>query len=370
MHKSKLWRLPVSRVPVALAGVTLSLLLGACGGGGGSVASVNGPVASSFQVASGTVTGFGSVYVDGVRIEDATASVHQDNMDGSISATALRLGQQVQVKHDGLGTASDVTVGAAVIGSVSSIESSTGSLKVAGQWVRINSDSAAGPITVFGGGYTAFADIAAADLVEVHGSPVYSAARAAYEIQATRIEKQSAISAVRVMGKLASLDTTAKTFGINGLVVNYASATIAPASATLANDQAVTVWGAPNSLVTASGQLTLTAKRVRVMNTSVNNPGTTELTQLGGLVSAFNATAKTLEIQGVKVDLSNASVTPTGATLANGSYVQIKGTLGTDGVLAATDVHIRQSDTVDATARIMLSGAITSLTDRFGRAHV
>ena len=364
MHKTRLWQAPAARVPVALAGAALSILLAACGGGGGSTAaSVASAVPSSVQVASGTVTGFGSVYVDGVRIEDATASVHQDNMDGTLSATALRLGQQVRVKHDGKGTASDVAVGAAVIGSVSSIDAGTTSLKVAGQWVRANSDSAAGPVTVFGGGYTAFTDIAASDLVEVHGSPVYSTARAAYEVQATRIEKQSTITAVRVMGKLASIDTTAKTFGINGLTVDYAAATVVPSGATLANDLEVTVWGAPGSLVTSGGKLTLTAKRVRVLNASVTDPGTTELAQLGGLVSAYSASAKTLEIQGVKVDLASATVTPAGVTLANGSYIQVKGTLGVDGVLTATEVRIRQSDTVDDTARIKLSGAITSLTD-------
>ena len=216
-----------ARVPMALLGVTLSLILAACGGGGGAGGTAP-PAASALQATNGTVTGFGSVYVDGVHIEDAHAMVQRENMDGTTTAVALRMGQRVRVAYDGQGNASAISVDAAVTGSVGSVDTTAGTLKVAGQWVRTNADSAAGPVTVFGGGYTALSDVAVADLVEVHGSPVYSSTRQAYEIQATRIEKQATISAVRVMGKLANLNASATTFGINGLLVNYAAATVVP----------------------------------------------------------------------------------------------------------------------------------------------
>ena len=116
-------------------------------------------------------------------------------------------------------------------------------------------------MTVFGGGYSGFSDIVAADLVEVHGSAVYSSTRAAYEIQASRIEKKADINFVRVMGKVANLNTTAKTFGLNGLVVNYASANLVPTVATLANDQFVVIWGGKDSLSNAAGTPTLKANR-------------------------------------------------------------------------------------------------------------
>ena len=159
-------------------------------------------ISTATESSSGTVTGFGSVFVDGVELEDAKAVTRVENADGSYSLTTARLGQRVRVAHDAGGTASTVTVDAAVIGTVASgsVNASALSFTVAGQSVKANTDSGTGPVTVYGGGYTAFADIAAGDLVEVHGSAVYDSTAKVYVVQATRIEKQSAISAVRASG--------------------------------------------------------------------------------------------------------------------------------------------------------------------------
>jgi hypothetical protein len=350
--------------PRATAAVLIALVLAACGGGGSS--SSTSTIAATSQSASGTVTGFGSVYVDGVELEDAKAYTRVENADGSYSAVALQLGQRVRVAHDSSGTASTVTVDAALIGTVAagSINTSALSFKVAGQSVKANIDSSAGQLTVYGGGYTAFSDIAAADLVEIHGSAVYDSTASVYVVQATRIEKKSAISSVRVMGKIANLDTTAKTFTINSLSVSYASATLAPSTATLANDQTVAVWGPSASLVSSGATLSLTASRVRVLNSSLADTITSGTTQLGGLVSNYSATTGSFELEGVKVVVGSATLTPTGASIGNGAYVQVTGTVGTDGSITATAIRVRQQSTSDDTASVRLTGAIESLTDQ------
>jgi hypothetical protein len=354
-------------LPAVLASITLSLILAACGGGGGGgsgEASTPTPTVPtpSANLANGTVTGFGSVIVDGAEIEDANAPVVSENIDGSNAKVGLKLGQRVRVEHDGKGTASQVSVDAAVIGAASALDTANGAFKAAGQWVKVNSDSAAGPVTIFGGGYSGFSDIVATDLVEVHGSAVYSSARAAYEIQATRIEKKADISFVRVMGKVASLNTTTKTFAINGLVVNYATANLVPTTATLSNDQFVVIWGGKDNLSAVAGTPTLKANRVRVVRGAISDIVTGSVAQLGGLVSQYSA--GTLELDGIKVSLSSSTkTTPVGKTPSNGSYILVKGTFNDRGVLVATDIHIRESSTSDDTARIKLSGVISSLTD-------
>lgn len=357
------------KIPAVLTSIALSLILTACGGGGsGGGSEGSTPTAAvpspSANLANGTVTGFGSVMVDDVEIEDATASVVSESIDGSSSKVALKLGHRVRVDHDGKGTATQVAVDAAVIGAVSALDAANGAFKAAGQWVKVNVDSAAGPVTAFGGGYSGIADIVAADLVEVHGSPIYSSARAAYEIQATRIEKKADIAFVRVMGKVANLNTTNKTFDINGLVVNYAAANLVPTVATLANDQFVVIWGSPGSLSTVADKSTLKASRVRVARGAISDIVSGSVAQLGGLVSQYSASAGTLELDGVKISISTTTkTTPAGKTLANGSYIRVKGTFDTNGGLAATDIHIRESSTSDDMARIRLSGVISSLTD-------
>lgn len=364
------------RSPLALASITLSLLLSACGGGSETSAStstgtLNSSLASSVQLASGTVTGFGSIYVDGVKLEDATAPVTRENWDGSFSNMALKLGQRVRVAHDGFGMASSVNVDAAVIGSVSAVDTSTSTMTVAGQIVKVNTDSTSSlPVTVFGGinaagvTCTSLSNVAANDLVQVYGSAVYNSSTKVYELQATRIEAQIAGTAPSVMGTVAGIDTTAKTFRINGLLVDYSAAILVSSTSTLANDLSVVVWGKPGSLSSVNGTPTLTAARVRL--TRANTTGTTTVvgkTQISGLVSKYDATAKSLVIDGVTINVATATITPTTSTLADNNFVDIKGSFGTDGVVLATDVRIRQQSTIIDTARINLGGVISSFVD-------
>lgn len=346
------------------AALLLALTLAACGGGGGSDAA--GTAGTAGSSSSGTVTGFGSVFVDGVEIEDAKAYTRAEMADGSFAPMALQLGHRVRVARGAGGDADTVTVDAAVLGAVqaASIDGTALTFTVAGQSVKANADEAAGPVTRYGGGYTAFADIVAADLVEVHGSAVYDATAQAYVVQATRIEKKSEISAVRVMGKLANLDSTAKTFSINGLTVSYGSATLAPNNATLANDQPVAVWGAPGALVADGATLTLTASRVRLAHAGLGDAIVSGTTRLGGLVSNYDSSAGSFELEGVTILVGTTTIDPTGATIVNGAYVQVAGTVGADGKIAATAIHVRQQSTTDATAVVQLMGAIESLTDQ------
>jgi len=161
------------------SGLLMALLLQGCGGSGSSNIAASG---STNQVANGVVTGFGSVFVDGAEIEDANASVVTENADGSFSNSVLQMGQRIRVNYDGKGTASKVTVDAAVIGSVSAIDTTALTLTVAGQRISINADLATGPLTVWGGGYSSISDVASNDLVEVHGSPVYNSTTSSYKV--------------------------------------------------------------------------------------------------------------------------------------------------------------------------------------------
>lgn len=336
-----------------LAGsLATGVLLGLSACGGGDTATTPTQTAQSTQVSEGAVTGFGSVYVDGIKIDDSGATSVSFGADGSTSAQALRLGQHVRVEHDGSRKASRVVVDAAVIGAVSAVNTSAASLVVAAQTVTVNTDSAAGPVTVFAGGYTALADVLATDVVEVHGTPVYNSTTSQYDIQASRIEKRTDVATVRVTGKVSGLDTTAKTFVLNGLTVSYGSATLRPTQAVLANGDSVIVWS--RTYTTGSA---LTATGVRVVNTSVDLPEATTA-RLSGLVS--NASATGFEVNGVKVTTSSTTtVTPSGASIANTAYVGVTGVVQADGSVVASAVQVRQADTVDDTARIRLSGLIT-----------
>ncbi len=351
-----------TRAVFATSALVAATLLAACGGGSSGSAATSTTTtntATSLATTSGTVTGFGSVYVDGVELEDALATTRVENADGSYTNVALKLGQRISVAHDSGGTASSITVGTALVGAVSSLNTTANEFKVAGQWVSVNSDATLGTVTVYGGGYTALADVVAADLAEVHGSLVYSSTHAAYVVQATRVEKKATISAVRILGKVASLNTTAKTFAINGVTVQYGSATVVPSGTTLANDQVVAVWGPSGSLTGT----TLAATRLRVLSSTAASTVVSGTAQVGGVVSGYSATANTFTLDGVVVSLASATVTPTGSAVADGAYVQVKGAFDSAGVLVATTISVRQQSTTTATATVRLKGAISSFVD-------
>ena len=196
---------PLARRSWAALALGLSLI-SACGGGGGGGST---PSASSVVLTAGAVTGFGSVVVDGTEIEDTQAKVLRENANGTFSSDLVQLGQRVRVKHDERGQASQITVDAALIGVVSAINSTAGTLMVAAQNVSVNSSSALGPVTVFGGGYADLSSVSAGDLVEIHGTPVYSSSNTSYSVQATRIAKAPAGAKLQISGKISGYASAA-----------------------------------------------------------------------------------------------------------------------------------------------------------------
>ena len=75
------------------------LAIASCGGGGGSVASGG---TGGTGISAGTVTGFGSVFVNGVEFSTTTSSVELDGASGPDEATdphrGLMVGMVVEVE--------------------------------------------------------------------------------------------------------------------------------------------------------------------------------------------------------------------------------------------------------------------------------
>ena len=96
---------------VVSASLAATLILTACGGGGD--AAVASPGASAAATTVGSISGFGSIIVNGVRFEDNAARITDDS-DNSMSASALGLGMTVEVRgsvnDDGSGSASSCSM--------------------------------------------------------------------------------------------------------------------------------------------------------------------------------------------------------------------------------------------------------------------
>ena len=345
----------------ATAATMLAVTLAACGGGGSSgsadssttaaasTATASGTgsstaLTSTKEVASGAVTGFGSVIVEGVRYDDSAARVQIEDDSASprsVSSAAIRLGMQVSVASDDGATAKSVTASAEVIGRITSLAAD--GFVVAGQTVKVSTD-AASP-TVFEG-VTGLAGLQVNDRVEVHGQR-----DASNNIVATRIERKDATASaiVRIVGPVANVDNTAKSFSLGGLTVTWTTTTrLLPAGTTLANGQRVAVWS--DAAIVGN---TLAAKSIVVRASDTSSDGTA---RVGGFVRALDFAAKTFKVDNVDVDATAASfVNGTASDLANGRRVRVRGSF-VGGVLKATEVRFVKSQG-DAVAQV--TGAIT-----------
>ena len=110
------------------------------------------------------------------------------------------------------------------------------------------------------------------------------------------------------------------------------------------------------------------AERTRELNQGKIDAGKAEILDMyrGGphvVLKVQYPNCKKCSYEGVKILVGSATVTPTGASVANGAWVQVTGTVGGDGTIAATAIRVRQASTADDLATVRLVGAIESLTD-------
>ena len=343
-----------------LAAACCSLLLTGCGGGGGTTSapasSSSASGAAGQPTVAGTVTGFGSVIVDGVRIDNHAAASGKELEDGSIKPVELKLGHHVEIQHDGSLVASQIRVESEVEGPVAAVNAAAGTLVIVNQSVTVNTDATFGPVTVFGAPYTKLADIKVADNVEVHALLKTDSA-GKVTLQATRIDQRVAENVDRVKGVVAELSATAHTFKLGTLVVDFSDAKLLPAGLVLANGTEVRV-----ALAAGAARDATTAKALVVKARDRKAESEGKEAEVGGAISSVDPVAKTVTVNGVTVDFSAASFNQTGrgiSDLKSGTYIVVKGAYVTGGTLKASTIVIRGVDK-DRGNEVELHGTISN----------
>jgi hypothetical protein len=329
------------------AGLLLALAVVACGGGG-SVASVGsggtGTVgASTFNV--GTITGFGSVFVNGVRFEDSNASVRDE--DGARSRSDLKLGMVVKVQGSvdasGTSTASSFSFDSELLGPVSAVNLAGKTFTIIGQKVLVD-DS-----TLFDASLPqGFASVQANQVLEVHGFLNAST----NELQASLVELKNNPDRFKVSGNVSNLQSASKTFQIGLETISFAGLNATDIAPVLANGTLVKVRLAP-SAPRANGAWTAALLR----NNNSGNVGNSDKAEVEGLVTSVTS-ATLFSVSGVTVDASRASFSNGSAGLVVGARAQVKGALS-NGTLIASEVKLQQAQS--GGKEIELNGAISSL---------
>lgn len=332
----------LARWGVCIAAGLLALALTACGGSGvGS----NGTGETKQGSGVGTVTGFGSVIIDGVAYEDSEAEVLVEDSLGGTSLTETKLGQRVEVTYEPTGTGRDlakvIRVDASLIGPVAAVGGS--SLTVLGQTVQINTDATQGPVTVFDETSKDLSRVKLGDAVEVHA--IRKVVGGITSLQATRVEVLAvAPTQLRVSGELSAL--SANGFRLGGLSVRLGSATVLqPAGSALAAGTWVLVFADAASFVPATMQLD--AARIRVGERSSPAVVADDAAVSGYVneLSSLTGGGQRFRVDGVWVVTDASTVfDPVGSTLALARYVRVEGVYGSDGALHAKAVHVHTAD--------------------------
>ena len=320
-------------------------LLTGCGGSGSGSASVS---TSTSSLSSGTISGLGSIIVNGVRYETVGATV-LDADDGSTPfTTPLRIGMTVSVEQNGTDPVTLRPVAGKILvqSGIQGVASYVGnSLTVAG--LPVTTDTS----TILLDANGLVTNLAALDNLNVE---VYGLPQADGSFLATLVEAELGPHTVQVVGTVQSINTNAKTLVLgtstSPITIEYTS--ITPPSGLVAGAVVVVKSSSTTTASTYSANsLQIRSATASTYTSYVSNySGTTrvanERNELYGAVSdkvltysGVNVTGCTLRIQGIHVQASSAVLC---ASIANGTYVEAKGTL-ISGVLNATRIEFEGS---------------------------
>jgi len=309
----------------------IALTVVACGpSGSGGLAGIGG----SGYVSSGSVTGFGSVFVNGVEFETDSATFDVDGVPGTQDDLAIGMIVKVSGSIDdgGIrGTATSISFDDELQGPVTDIQpiGNDGikqSFIVLRTKVIIDSGS-----TTFDG--LDFGTIRNNNNVEVSGFFDSQGI-----IQATRVELKDLdfvenSSIVEVKGVIKNLSSTSFNLGddVGSLNVDASQAEIEDLPNGLVNDQLVEVKG---TYVKASN--TISATEVEAEDDSIDD---TDEFELEGIISGYVDKNTIFKIGDINVDASNAALEPASLVLANDIRVEAEGAI-VNGVLIATEVEL------------------------------
>lgn len=334
-----------------------AVALGGCNSGGGTVSS-----APSGSI-TGVITGFGSVYVNGVEYSSNSASFSVDGVPGSSDYdldVGMRVSVQGSVNPDGTtGTATSISYADELEGIVMDVTGvlpdGTGTMNIMGQTVMLNK------LTVFNSDVPAIAaatDIVTGNVVEVSGHSDGTGS-----IMASRIEVKAADlasylagspgSEIELKGIVTGIEPFTATFAIGNLTVYYGGAILdsLPADPAVWEGLYVEVKTDTAPTDNGDGTFSLAATRVELEgdgSIGVDASEGDEVELRGMIMSVSSPTDFMLDGQPVTIDTGSASaddshITAVDATMA-GRIVEAEGFIDASGVLIAYSVELEAGD--------------------------
>lgn len=279
---------------------------------------------------TGVITGFGSVFINGVEYETNAATVSTDDNPGA-NETDLQVGMIVtlsgEVNEDGTtGNANSIHYDEQLKGPLKSVDLIAKTLSVLGQAVVFDGETSLEGVVI--------ADLSPGDFLEISG--FFNAQGA---LHATRIEKETDVAKLKAQGKVEMLDTTNKIFVLHNLTIDYSSATFDNfAEIDLVEGQEVRVKGLSSAL---SNDVFL-VDEIKLKNIDEQHESG-ENTQVEGFITGFES-ASSFAVNNTHIITDDSTEYKYGSvdSLLLNVQVKIKGEYNATGDLLATKIHIQQ----------------------------
>lgn len=303
----------------SLAAAIALALTGCIGGGGTDIAGIGG---SGF-VSSGTITGFGSVYVNGVKYETNSSSF---DVEGDTGATQSNLSVGMVVKVYGAinadgttGTATSIVFDDELQGPVASLSNPT---------VDTTTFTVLGVTVLAERTTTNYYDVTFDTLADNQNIEISGFYDASGNLHASRIALKTE-SEVEIKGTITGLVGT--DFTIKGINIDASSALLEDLPNGLEEGSLVEVEGSYNS-----GTNTITAISVESEEFELEDSSEFEVE---GFITDYIDNSN-FKINGISVNASYASFSPSSTVLANDIQIEAEGII-VDGVLLAEEISQR-----------------------------
>lgn len=338
----------------------VAVLLGACGGGG----RVAGGGTGGTGISMGTVTGFGSVFVNGIEYQTNDAT--RITVDGAIIPEAehkqkLDLGMVVKVdatrsRNGNIWTAKSIEYRSDLIGPAEEVNAATGAIIMLSKTVSVKSNTtfAGWNITDPVDGSTTtptLVDLPAGAAVKVTGFPDFNG-----NITATRIEWDGstmwdASIAVEMRGKVGVVSnaTEFRFDGPTGMKVSHDGTT------TLSQGDYVRVVGNYDRTAIAA------IKTVELEDRTFGQYD--DEFEIEGMIQHIEGTR--IMVLGYEIDIASVRNPP---KLAVGDLVEVEGEEFDRGVLIADEIEIKHLSDMELRVKVQAHDSVAKTVTMLGRA--
>ncbi len=354
----------ISQLTKIAGAIAVVLGLSACGGGGSGSTST---ATSASTATVGTITGFGSVFVNGVEYETTGTSITIDGVPATESDLAVGMVAQLDGSATGsTGVAVSINVADELEGVVQSNSippaGSTGTMVIMGQTVTIDAN------TLFESKVATITSIdlvSAGNIVEVNGYSDGNGNVIATRVEVKAVDIASYGDSIEVKGVISNLDTVAQTFDLGSLTVDYSGAVLD----SIALTDGLYVEVKSNTAPVGS---TLTASRIEMEDDGKKgeqgNEG--EEMEIKGIIASVSGNDfRLMDGTYVTTDSSTKSDDDGSINLVAGAMVEVEGRFNAAGDLVAEKISMEDSDAssqseykglvIDVTATDVNTGTVT-----------